>query len=74
VTTTNATNSAKQSQTAPSPTNQTAGAAASQTPSSGPGGGGGSYQTGAKLQSSNSSSGDPLSKVPVIGNLFGGKQ
>jgi hypothetical protein len=81
VTSTNATTAAKQPQTAPSPTNQTAGAAAttaSQTQpsssSSGGGGGGGSTnQTGAKQQSSNSSSGNPLSKVPVIGNLFGGK-
>ena len=72
-TTTNATSAAKQPQTAPSPTNQTVGSAASQTLSSGAGGGGGSNQTGAKPQSSNSSSGNSLSKVPVIGNLFGGK-
>jgi hypothetical protein len=54
--------------------NQTA---AKQQPSSSPpssaGGGGGSNQTAAKQQSSNNSSSNPLSKVPVIGNLFGGK-
>src|ERR671933_646731 len=69
VTSTNATTAAKQPQTAPSPTNQTAGApatTASQTPpsssSSGGGGGGSTNQTGATQQSSNSSSGNPLSK------------
>jgi hypothetical protein len=94
VTSTNATTAAKQPQTAPSPTNQTAASsqsssssagggssnqtAAKQQPSSSPppssaAGGGGSNQTAAKQQSSNNSSSNPLSKVPVIGNLFGGK-
>jgi hypothetical protein len=30
-------------------------------------------QTAAKQQSGNNSSANPLSKVPIIGNLFGGK-
>ena len=60
VTSTNATTAAKQPQTAPSPTNQTAA-----PPSSA--GGGSSNQTG------NNTSANPLAKVPVIGKLFGGK-
>jgi hypothetical protein len=56
--------------------NQTA---AKQQPSSSPpssaggGGGGGSNQTAAKQQSSNNTSANPLSKVPIIGKIFGGK-
>ena len=69
VTSTNATTATKQPQTSPSATNQTA--ASSQSSSSA--GGGSSNQTAAKQQSSNNSSSNPLSKVPVIGNLFGGK-
>jgi hypothetical protein len=60
VTSTNATTAAKQPQTAPSPTNQT-----SASPSSA--GGTSGNQTG------NNTSANPLSKVPVIGKLFGGK-
>ena len=60
VTSTNATTAAKQPQTAPSPTNQT-----SASPSSA--GGSSGNQTG------NNTSANPLSKVPVIGKLFGGK-
>jgi hypothetical protein len=62
VTSTNATTAAKQPQTAPSPTNQTA-----TSPSTSSAGGGGSNQTG------NNPSANPLAKVPVIGKLFGGK-
>ena len=61
VTSTNATTAAKQPQTAPSPTNQTAASPSSSA------GGGGSNQTG------NNTSANPLAKVPVIGKLFGGK-
>ena len=60
VTSTNATTAAKQPQTSPSPTNQT-----SASPSSA--GGSSGNQTG------NNTSANPLSKVPVIGKLFGGK-
>jgi hypothetical protein len=60
VTSTNATTAAKQPQTAPTPTNQTA---AAPSPSSS----GGGNQTG------NNTSANPLAKVPVIGKLFGGK-
>jgi hypothetical protein len=70
VTSTNATTATKQPQTSPSATNQTA---ASSQSSSSSAGGGSSNQTAAKQQSSNNSSSNPLSKVPVIGNLFGGK-
>jgi hypothetical protein len=62
VTSTNATTAAKQPQTAPSPTNQTA-----TSPSTSSAGGGGSNQTG------NNTSANPMAKVPVIGKLFGGK-
>jgi len=81
VTSTNATTAAKQPQTASSPINQTASSSpsssqpqsSSSSPSSAGGGGASSNQTAAKQQSSNNSSANPLSKVPVIGNLFGGK-
>jgi hypothetical protein len=63
VTTTNATTAAKQPQTTPSATNQTA----APSPSSSSGGGGSGNQTG------NNTSANPLAKVPVIGKLFGGK-
>jgi hypothetical protein len=62
VTTTNATSAAKQPQTTPSPTNQTAA-----SPSSSSAGGSSGNQTG------NNTSANPLAKVPVIGKLFGGK-
>jgi len=57
-----ATTAAKQPQTAPSPTNQTAA-----SPSSSSAGGSSGNQTG------NNTSANPLAKVPVIGKLFGGK-
>jgi hypothetical protein len=69
VTSTNATNATKQPQTSQSATNQTA---APQSSSSSAGGGG-SNQTAAKQQSSNNTSANPLSKVPIIGKIFGGK-
>jgi len=62
VTSTNATTAAKQPQTSPSPTNQTAA-----SPSSSSAGGASGNQTG------NNTSANPLAKVPVIGKLFGGK-
>jgi hypothetical protein len=62
VTSTNATTAAKQPQTTPSPTNQTA-----SSPSSSSAGGSSGNQTG------NNTSANPLAKVPVIGKLFGGK-
>ena len=62
VTSTNATTAAKQPQTAASPTNQTAA-----SPSTSSAGGSSGNQTG------NNTSANPLSKVPVIGKLFGGK-
>jgi hypothetical protein len=62
VTSTNATTAAKQPQTTPSPTNQTAA-----SPSSSSAGGSSGNQTG------NNTSANPLAKVPVIGKLFGGK-
>jgi hypothetical protein len=76
VTSTNATNATKQPQTSQSATNQTAApqSSSSSPPSSaGGGGGGGSNQTAAKQQSSNNTSANPLSKVPIIGKIFGGK-
>ena len=63
VTSTNATTASKQPQAASSPSSSSSSAV----------GGGSSNQTAAKQQSSNNSSANPLSKVPVIGNLFGGK-
>ena len=65
VTSTNATTAAKQPKTAPTATNQTAAPSSSSSSSAG----------GAKQQqsSNSSSSANPLTKVPVIGKLFGGK-
>jgi hypothetical protein len=63
VTSTNATTAAKQPQTTPLPTNQTA----SSPSSSSSAGGSSGNQTG------NNTSANPLAKVPVIGKLFGGK-
>ena len=60
VTSTNATTAAKLRQTAPSPTNQTSASPLSAGGSSG-------------NQTANNTSANPLSKVPVIGKLFGGK-